>query len=308
VIAARFSDPGQPFHSFAKRGPARWTGKVELIEERLTLPLRWRKPARIFVNSTFDLFHEALPDEAIDRVFAVMALCPQHVFQILTKRPERMRQYVADPATPRRVYDLVCDLAVVGELNVVLIADPSHEPVAPPGRRVLLGLWPLPNCWKGVSVEDQPRADERIPVLLETSAAVRWISAEPLLGPLQLYALCDGHKFIDALKGTWWHDAPQGYRSAVSHGHEKLDWVIIGGESGPNARPFDLDWARPLLAGCRAAGVACFVKQLGSATGYNLHDRKGGDPAEWPADLRVREFPDMPQGRQPHHRRRETCP
>jgi protein gp37 len=85
VIAARFSDPGQPFHGFAKRGPARWTGKVELIKERLTLPLRWRKPARIFVNSMFDLFHEALPDEAIDRVFAVMALCPQHVFQILTK-------------------------------------------------------------------------------------------------------------------------------------------------------------------------------------------------------------------------------
>src|SRR3954469_1920793 len=97
-IAARFSGPDQPFQGFAKRvnGKPRWTGKVALMEDRLTEPMHWRKPARIFACSMSDLFHENLPDEAIDKVFAVMALCPQHTFQVLTKRPERMKRYMLD--------------------------------------------------------------------------------------------------------------------------------------------------------------------------------------------------------------------
>jgi protein gp37 len=137
----------------------------------------------------------------------------------------------------------------------------------------------LPNVWLGVSVENQQYADERIPLLLQTPAALRFISAEPLLGPLDL-------------------------QPAVRYA--PIDWVIVGGESGPGARPFDLAWARSIVQQCQAAGVACFVKQVGAKPvfegtpvgvfeGYDYEDPKGGDPSEWPEDLRVREFPGVRQ-------------
>jgi len=183
-IAARFSDPGQPFHLFADRAKSgsKWTGKVGLVESALELPLHWRKTARIFVNSMSDLFHEALPDEAIDRVFAVMALCPQHSFQCLSKRPERMRDYMMN-AGPRVAALLYKDLE-------------THL------------TWPPQNCWLGVSVEDQATADARIPLLLRTPAAKRFISYEPALGPLNLGDGCSLYN-EDCI----------------------LDWVIVGGES-----------------------------------------------------------------------------
>lgn len=239
----------------SKAGPV-WNGVVRLDDKALSLPLRWRKPRRIFVNSMSDLFHEALPDEVIDKVFAVMALAPQHTFQVLTKRAQRMRDYMLNASR---------------ELRVLLAAklDPAtHD-----------DIWPLPNLWLGVSVERQQEADERIPALLDTPAAVRFLSCEPLLGPIDLTSISYGGNMRDT--------------------SDCLDWVIVGGESGPNARPFDLAWARSIVAQCRNAGTACFVKQLGSNPtlhGYResvmpLNDRKGGDISEFPEDLRVREFP-----------------
>ncbi len=296
LIAARFSGPGQAYEGLARRTTAgpRWTGRVQLVERHLEDPLRWRDRRRIFVNSMSDLFHEALTDEQIDRVFAVMAHAPQHTFQVLTKRPGRMRDYVI--AAADRVAAAAHDLADTHDLSA---ADSA---------------WPLPNVWLGVSTEDQAAADERIPPLLATPAAVRFISAEPLLGPMELSG-----------NGTWWTE------NGVPNGPRRLDWVIVGGESGPGARPMDLAWARAIVAQGRAAGVPVFVKQMGrwvvgdhagfvvhhwllddgrgfvppiigpaaytrprSAIGFSVHDPKGGDWDEWSTDLRLREFPQSP--------------
>jgi len=283
AIAARFSGPGQPFHGFAERtasGP-RWTGKVELIEERLTAPLRWRKPARIFALSMSDLFHEAVPDEWIDRIFAVMAQCPQHQFLILTKRAERMRDYLSS-------HDIGARWALAGFKM-------QSDIIETPAGAVEWSRHGLRNVWLGVSAEDQRRADERIPALLDTPAAVRWVSYEPALGPLDLSSITAARRYgtmkLNALTGSsmTWRDDPL----SVGPG---LNWVVCGGESGPRARPFNIEWARSIIAQCRAASVACFVKQLGTVPFLNgrcaiLRDRKGGDMAEWPEDLRVRQYP-----------------
>jgi protein gp37 len=160
--------------------------------------------------------------------------------------------------------------------------------------------WPLPNVWLGVSVEDQQRADERIPLLLQTPAAVRFLSVEPLLGPI-------------SFRWAKWHDyksAPVNPEDGRQHlneydGFRGIGWVIAGGESGPGARPCDVSWVRSIVAQCKAAGVPCFVKQLGAnVSGYNPHgtwvrgrphfyDSKAGDMAEWPEDLRVRQMPEV---------------
>jgi len=243
--ASRFTGEGSPFAGFARvteNGP-RWTGKVELVEKHLTDPLKWKAPRRVFVNSMSDLFHEALHLAEIDRIFDVMERCPQHTFQVLTKRPGWMRHYMATMVTQR----------------------PS---------------WPLPNVWLGVSVEDQATAGARIPLLLRTPAAVRFVSYEPALGPVDW-----GHACVS-----------DGARAGLA----ALDWIIVGGESGPGARPFDVQWARDTVAQCRDAGVACFVKQLGARPRgpeqsvpdwVSRLDRKGGNWEVWPDDLRVREFP-----------------
>jgi protein gp37 len=167
-MAARFSAPGQPYHGFAERTPhgGRWTGKVALIPDALTLPLRWRKPRRIFVNSMSDLFHEALSDDDINRVFAVMALCPQHTFQVLTKRPGEMRKYVLNPWTRVHIGDRVGNISDDGDDDQDAFVN---------------GPWPLPNVWLGVSVENRDHIG-RIFDLVRTPAALRFISFEPLIG------------------------------------------------------------------------------------------------------------------------------
>jgi protein gp37 len=204
----------------------RWTGEVRFLPERLNEPRHWKKPRRIFVCDMGDLFHEKVHDEWIDQVFAMMVDCPQHTFQVLTKRAERMRDYL------RKVS-----------------VDQILQHVRGLGNVLALGNT-LPNVWCGVSVENQHFADERIPVLLETPAAVRWISAEPLLGPISfgevMRALPPGH--------LYW---------------PPLDWVVCGGESGPNARPMHPDWARSLRDQCQAAGVPFFFKQWGEWAGGN---------------------------------------
>lgn len=230
----------------SKAGPV-WTGEVRLHEPALLQPLAWKRPRRIFWNAHGDTFHDAVPDEWIDRVFAVCALTPQHTHMILTKRSVRMREYMTrlDRAA-KIVPGAIRTIPQIGRDLMIATAD-----------------WPLPNVWLGVSVEDQTRADERIPDLLATPAAVRFISAEPLLGLVDLRQIVlrrDGARptdlsnrlgdYVQPLRGNF-RDSP------------KLDWVIVGGESGPGARPMHPDWARSLRDQCAAAGVPFQFKQWG---------------------------------------------
>lgn len=254
-IAARFSGPGQPFEGFAERTAhgGRWTGKLALVDDMLTLPLRWRKPRRIFVNSMSDLFHEALPDEVIDKVFAVMALAPQHTFQCLTKRSARMRDYMSKANWFARITDAAIALGKRDEWSRLTL---SYPPI---------------NVWLGASVEDRA-SKSRIDDLRATPAAIRFLSFEPLLEDLGTLDLTGIHL------------------------------AIVGGESGPRSRDFMLSWPTSILAQCREAGTKFFLKQVGANTyddrsyvgsspRYETKSKKGGDMAEWPEDLRVREMP-----------------
>ncbi|MCE6073421.1 phage Gp37/Gp68 family protein [Agrobacterium vitis] len=248
----------------SKAGPV-WTGEVRFNAQWLTEPLKWKRPRMIFVCAHGDLFAEGVPHEWIDQVFAVMALAPHHTFQVLTKRPERMRDYLigdlnASNDEPHQPHQRILDQAykLIGNadrfspiaLHLRAICEASDPPL------------PLPNVWLGVSVEDQARAEQRIPILLDTPAAVRWISAEPLLGGLDLTDMCQGNWFFDALRGTRWHDDPE-FTSRVEQFARGLDWVVAGGESGRNARPMHPDWARSLRDQCTAAGVPFLFKQWG---------------------------------------------
>lgn len=218
---------------------------VQCHPERLEVPLHWRRGRRIFVDSMSDLFHDAVPEDFIDQVFGVMALCPQHTFQVLTKRSNRMREYLS--ANHRAAY-------VEGRAK--RIAREHGNPI-PAGRML---RWPLPHVWIGVSVEDQDTADARIPLLLETPAAVRWLSIEPLLGAINLRRIAPRYfaARANALTGIWdWEDGP------MTRETPSLDWVVVGGESGQNARPMHPEWARSLRDQCKAAGVAFNYKQWG---------------------------------------------
>ncbi len=217
---------------------------LRLVPEKLNEPLTWKKPRRVFVNSMSDLFQDGVPDQFIHEVYHVMEACPQHTFQVLTKRAERMHAYLAWRYGP--------------------------DKDAPRGRI------PSRHIWHGVSVENQHFANERIAELVNTRSAVRFLSLEPLLEHVNMMA--DSHFF-----------------------HHFIHWVIVGGESGPGARPFDVAWARSILRQCQPFGIPVFIKQLGAKAvrtenenhrfDLNLHDRKGGDIDEFPLDLRVREFP-----------------
>jgi protein gp37 len=242
-----------------KAGPV-WTGEVRLNEEWLDQPLRWGRPRRIFVCAHGDLFHESVPDEWIDRVFAVMALAPQHVFQVLTKRAKRMKTYVVDWHR-RRQESLARDLGgLPGKTDDLLaMADLRDERLHI--SNIAAGF---ANVWLGVSVEDQQRANERIPDLLETPAAVRFLSCEPLLGPLDLTWIefpndRGGMECWDALDLHDPEDEPLPKHSVDG----TIDWVICGGESGPGARPMHPDWARSLRDQCATAHVPFFFKQWG---------------------------------------------
>lgn len=227
---------------------------VRTHTDRLDQPRRWKKPRMIFVNSMSDLFHLDVPDVFIDKVFAVMALTPQHVFQVLTKRPDRMREYLsAGDLTDRVIHEA---FRMDCEGGAWMNADHHIG-----GYKI----FPLSNVWLGVSVEDQAAADERIPLLLDTPAAVRWISAEPLLGPVRLSGLFglvtdDEDVRIDALNGNFVTNRHQEEPTPLG---ARIDWVVVGGESGPKARPMHLDWARSLRDQCAAASVPFLFKQWG---------------------------------------------
>ncbi len=293
--AHRQSGPGGAYEGLTQKGPhyrkfgtvrfgsPRWTGKIRLVPELLDKPLHWRKPRRVFVNSMSDLFHEDVSDEFISRVLAVCAHAPQHTFQILTKRADRMREFVHR-------------------------WDQGERSTMP-----LIGVkLPLPNVWLGVSCEDQKRFDERWELLKQTPATVRFLSLEPLLSRIDISAA------VYARDRVTWDGRP-----GAPHDHvDECHWVIVGGESGPGARPCHVEWIRDIVKQCREAQVPCFVKQLGAKPEMSLrewrrlpvgtekwtghegvaHDddalgiatlgsRKGSDPSEWPEALRVREMP-----------------
>ena len=276
-----------------KAGPV-WTGEVRFNEQWLTHPLNWKRPRRIFVCAHGDLFAEGVKDEWLDRIFAIMALCPQHTFQVLTKRPERMRAYLAGGGDGTRKHGRAIaraciDYAIEDKAIMRLMLTTLHTtwPVVPEGDPedpddLLPRHWPLPNVWLGVSVEDQKRADERIPVLLATPAALRWISAEPLLGPLDLMSILGGTQWMGGQRGcdgTHRHDGRAGQvihgtlhqsdpRQPHHHHDERcrtgLGWIVAGGESGPDARPMHPDWVRAIRDQCAAAGVPFNFKQWGN--------------------------------------------
>ena len=329
----------------SKAGPV-WTGEVRLNADWLDQPLRWTRPRRIFVAAHGDLFHDGVTDDQLDQIFAVMALCPQHTFQVLTKRPERMRAYLRGLYAPSaesdaRVTHAVNDVLMstrrtwgdcgstgtaittlsrgIGAVEPGILrnrADGNVERLVDwkPPRWMTVGaefadrvrarlmpaeqsefgwglkLWPLPNVWLGVSVEDQVRADERIPILLDTPAAVRWISAEPLLGPIDLTALpfpkscdCPDHSpTLNALTGDVFCggccEGPEATTSAT------LDWGVYGGESGPDARPMHPDWVRQGRDQFAAGGVPFLFKQWGEWTpGENAQNTigKAVETADW---------------------------
>jgi protein gp37 len=250
----------------------RWNGRVELVPEALADPLKWKKPRRVFVNSMSDLFHEGVAFDFIDKVFAVMALCPQHTFQVLTKRPERMAEYLKR--------ERPTDPDLQGNVGRWLV-----------DGHITTRDWPLPNVWLGTSVENQKAADERIPHLLRCLAAVRFLSCEPLLGAIDLDLSFDG---IASLRPIRRADP-----SCNRNGAPVINWCIVGGESGRGSRECDVRWINSIRKQCAAAGVPCFIKQLGKrpvTTDPELRcgmikDCKGGEPSEWPEELRVREFP-----------------
>jgi len=226
--AHRFNFPDGPYEGLTRMTSSGpvWNGNIKVVENHLDDPLHWQKPERIFVGSMSDLFHPRVPDSLVMRVWRTMRLTPRHTYLILTKRAERMRDW-----------------------SLILNNDP-----------------PLPNVQLGVSVENQKMAEERIPMLLKTPAAVRWISAEPLLGPIDL--------------SPYWMDRDR-YGECGT-----LDWVVVGGESGPGHRPMKVEWLESIVEQCVFANVPVFVKQAAV--------RFPGTQGEIPDDLWAhKEFPEV---------------
>ena len=264
--------------------------EIYLDEKTLPTPLKWKKPRKIFVCSMTDLFGDWVSDEMLDRIFAVMSLCPQHTFQVLTKRPARMREYISLGDRDR-----VIEGAVLAwhdsqksngyKLSNSLTMHPLKvaESLRMRGDRHVYN-WPLRNVWLGVTAENQATADERIPQLLATPAAVRFISAEPLLGSIDLSVIdISGDAMVTPLIACSAEELSEEWGEPIDKGQPRLDWVITGGESGPHARPMHPDLARSIRDQCKAAGVPFFMKQMSGA-------RKSEREAI-PSDLLIREYP-----------------
>jgi protein gp37 len=227
--------------------------------------LQWKSPRKIFVDSMGDLFHGSAPDEWIDKAFAVMALCPQHTFQVLTKRSKRMQEYCSGERrkTLANAKIIIADMAAdagIFKARDALIESGVQVHKREIGALAETEIWPLPNVWLGVSAEDQTRADERIPDLLATPAAVRFVSAEPLLGPI------DFESVLKRLRRLRLHPVKPDKTidtSFVLNSRIQLDWIISGGESGHGARPMHPEWVRSIRDQCQASGTAFFFKQWG---------------------------------------------
>lgn len=238
-MAGRLKAMGSPKYQRDGRPPRSGPGfAVTAHPDTLNVPLRWRAPKRIFVNSMSDLFHFDLGTEFVAAVFAVMACTPRHTYQVLTKRPGRARSLLSSPQFR----------TLVEQAAAQLTADTraGYDPA----------VWPLANLWLGVSAEDDHWAGIRIPILLQTPAVIRWASLEPLLGP------------IDLRPGEWVHDGQCLRRNdcLCRPTQQHLDWVVVGGESGPAARPCDPAWVRQIRDACDTGGVAFHFKQWSGPT------------------------------------------
>lgn len=250
--AGRILDkPGSHYHKTTEKvkGKSVWTGLIAVAPDHIFYqPLRWTRGRKIFVNSMSDLFHPNVPRAVQIKVFAIAALTPHHIYQILTKRHAEMLEVVNDPKFKE---------AVLKEAILLGCTAPVHNlPKAPPSE------WPLANVWLGVSAEDQERWDERVQILRKVQAAVRFVSVEPQIEEINPDNL--------AMLG--------------------IHWVICGGESGRQARPFAVRWATLLRKVTKANGVAFFMKQMGSNCSP-AYTGKGDTVEEWPEELRVQEFP-----------------
>ncbi len=307
TVAARFGADGQPYAGLARyvtrpdgSREARWTGEAT-FGHNLDQPLRWRRPRRIFVNSMSDLFYERFGTGEIATVLAVMIAAHHlrgHTFQVLTKRPSRMRRLLGEPIFWDQVNAEAGVHVMDGTDPLVRRSDDARATLDDYGPEN-----PPPGIWLGVSVEDQATANERIPILLDTPAALRWISAEPLLGAVDLRQLritgephSQTHEALSGVSSdTPWGYVRSGVRDPLSRG--RIDWVVAGGESGPGARPMHPDWVRSLRDQCDAAGVPFLLKQWGEhAPGSDLRydartfcmDRSGRTV---PAPARAADFP-----------------
>jgi protein gp37 len=277
AMARRLKRMGQA--KYQNDGDPRTSGPgfgVTAHPDALEIPLRWKKARRIFVNSMSDLFHDDISAGYIARVFSVMAATPQHTYQLLTKRHGRMKSLLrSDDFFEQVRQEYLCNF----------------------GAAAIRGFaWPLANLWLGVSAEDQHWAEIRVHALLSTPAAVRWVSAEPLLGPIDFRSLrASNGAFIDALCGDV--KSPSGEIYAACPG--SLSWIVTGGESGPDAREMDLQWARAIIRDCRNTRTPVFMKQVGSVAAQFMGPRAGshgGNPDVWPPDLCVRQFPGIAEG------------
>lgn len=270
-------------HCYARRMAKRLAGRggypaaphefdVTIHSKRLSEPLAWKTPRRVFVVSMGDLFHAHVPDEFIYKIFAIMALCPEHTFQILTKRPQRMAQIINGVFFSSQVDRIKTDLMST------IMSDQGRSVDAYIGEEGYFENGYLKNVWIGVTAENQEQADRRIPVLLQIPAAVRFVSVEPMLGRLDLT------RWLTATTGQHWQEGhPESPYPERPGGYTEwwpcLNWVICGGETGPGARPMHPDWARSLRDQCAVAGVPFFFKKMGSAWS-----------GETPPDLLVREY------------------
>jgi len=254
TMTKRLEAMGQEKYSgLVNIGKGHFNGVVKCHEDALTIPLKAKKPRRYFVNSMSDLFHKEVPFEFIDKVFAAMALCPQHTFQILTKRPERMAEYLNERRSPNAAIAAIAHLWAMerGPVLANRLAQFESRLRTHFHELVVGGPSPLPNVWLGTSCEDQSTADERIPHLLKCPAAVRFLSCEPLLGPVDVICSC-GATVSNEFRACEAATEPN-----------RIHWVIVGGESGPSARPMHPEWARSLRDQCVKAGVSFFFKQWG---------------------------------------------
>jgi len=327
LIAARFSGPGQPFEGFARwrtkpghsgpeprdiasedlklwapgeREPA-WTGKTALIPSKLTEPLTWRAPANVFVNSMSDLFHEGFTFAEIATVFSIMAI-GRHTYQVLTKRIDRALEFfewMEKRGEPLGTLGDLYGLHVSPMRMPEEVYDDDHTHADDDLEAIYDAEWPLENVWLGVSAENQRFYDERVPVLLKCPAAKRFVSYEPAL-ELVTFGKHLESRFDCGECGPRVAADEDGCCSSCGADCRAiygLDWVIVGGEAGPGARGFSIEWARSVVRECKESNTAVFVKQLGKSP-YGLYPgaivlrhKKGADIEEWPEDLRVREYP-----------------
>jgi protein gp37 len=275
-------------HCYAKRMSARMAGRcgypkdesfrVTFHQDKLLEPFKWRKPQRVFVGSMTDLFHSDITDRQRDWIFQIIGLLPQHTFMVLTKRPaEMLRYFFGDRLQEEEGYTngIIADMCSdrYWRYQTDLMNIKYLRPTYPDGWQ-----WPLPNLWLGVTAENQARADERIPILLQIPAAVRFVSVEPMLGPVNFMQNNDvrGVQFHDYSLGPWlqdiadnrvgapgvtWKQIDENHKVLVPKIYRKLNWVIAGPETGPHARPCKREWVAGLYEQCRAAGVPFFDKR-----------------------------------------------